>query len=108
MIKRDRLHTAIKKSDDPQVLAEYKYYRNMVVSEVRKARRELDEKIDKNISHINVSDKRWWQLCKEALGTSSSRLDGPLLDGKRLVSENSVKANLLNDFFCITVHPRYY
>ena len=99
MRKRDRLYIRYKKTLNENAYSEYKHYRNIVVSEVRKAKMEFDANIDNKICNGSISKSCWWKVCKSSLGMSKLSSGGPLNANGVLVTDDNCKANILNDFF---------
>jgi len=99
MTKRNRLYKQYKQSGDENTGSAYKKLRNEVVREIRKAKKDQQDKLDAKIFNVNTTSKSWWKVCKESLGASSSDLKGPLLLGNKLISNDQEKASLLNAFF---------
>lgn len=99
MRERDRLRREKNITRDPTVVEEYKYFRNMVVSEIRIAEERSKAKRNKEISCCNVTSKRWWRLCKESLGSVSVGADSPIMDNGKIITDNKHKAELFNQFF---------
>ena len=94
MRKKDRLYKILKQTQDQNVDASYKQYRNLVVSEVRKCKREHDAHLDNMISSGDVSNATWWKACKHSLGKVKKPTEGPLRANGRLITEDRENANL--------------
>ena len=97
--KRDSLRKEFLQNKDVTIGEHYRLYRNKVVSEIRKAKKQKENELDSHIS-AKLPPKKWWKLCKSSIAPQPGNLNGPLLDTYgNLVTESLNKAELLNDFF---------
>ena len=51
------------------------------------------------MSSPDLNSKQWWKYCKTIAKGTTQNVDAPLIDGNMLVSDNTAKANLLNNYF---------
>ena len=98
MRMRIRSYRRWKWTKDDNDYAKYKQVHNRVVMEVRKAKQEIENKIDFDLSQANGS-KRWWNLCKEIIGWNKGNLEASFIDKGHLVTDGKDIADLLNKFF---------
>jgi len=99
MHKRDKLYKQYKLTQNEETGIAYRRCRNEVVSAIRLAKRAHESKLDAGISNASHTSSAWWKTCKNALGTQQRTFEGPLLHGKQLISDDQLKANLLNCYF---------
>ncbi len=100
--KRDKLHKKVKRNPNNEAIkVRYKEARNKVVTEIAKAKFELEKERNSKISSVESSNKDWWKLTKSALVMTSSPSisNTPLLDGTDIITNDIEKANLINSFF---------
>ena len=88
-----------KKTGDQNSLSLYKNYRNKVVSKVRKAKAQYECYIDKKICKNEHLFTSWWKVCKKSLGMSVKSSVGPINSNGTLFTDDSDKADLLNNFY---------
>ena len=96
---RDRLWQQHRKSNNDDVYQKYKLLRNKVVNDIREAQIENEKKTNDAISNTNVGSKKWWSLYKSIISGDKSPSLGPLRDNDTIITDDGIKAELLNNFF---------
>lgn len=97
--KRDRLYKQLKHSACDRVREEYRTARNNVVSVIRDAKREYEERILHTISSENNKSRDWWKCLNQLRGKQTDRTIPPLVVNDNVINDNTTKANIFNDFF---------
>ena len=97
--KRNRLYKKLKRHDCEVNQAEYRVARNNVVSVIRAAKREHEERIMQTISNEKSTSKNWWKCLKQLRGNAVDDSIPPLVVNDRIINDNTEKSNIFNDFF---------
>ena len=100
--QRYRLHNKAKHTNIPEDWANFRKSRNLVISEVRKAKLDYFKKLDNKINNsATLGEKDWWKLVNTYLKgrCSTSSTATPLLVNDCVVNNPTDIANAFNDFF---------
>jgi len=100
MRERNRKHKIAKRKNRPLDWQQFRTIRNRVISEIRKAKRNYDEKLDHKINN-ECNTKCWWRLVKQYFkkGNNKSSKFPPLEINGEIIDDETSIANALNDYF---------
>ena len=100
MRKRNRIHKKAKRSNSRANWEKFRHFRNFVISEIRRLKKEHNEKLDNTIN-TKYGSKIWWRIIGTYMKNSNKRKSFfPHIEQNGIVFENDIeKANLINDYF---------
>ena len=100
--KKTRFYQKARLMNTPEAWARYRSQRNLVTSIIRKAKRDHNQSIIDQLNNLDHSNADWWKVVRTAFGCSRNQipaLESVDQDGTFFATDNSSKANLLNDQF---------
>ena len=100
--KKDRLHNVAKNNKTSHSWDRYKEARNDYFLKVKLAQSEHENKRYEAISrNENINTKKWWQILKQVYQCNDIfESIPPLENGQDIITNNTEKANLFNNYFC--------
>ena len=100
--KRNRLHKIANKKGTPTTWENFRKARNELKDKIRQAKTDHTTRTTEKIQQRNITNpKVWWSLVKEFYQkqASSRNLSKPLNVNGKVISEDTEKANVLNNYF---------
>ena len=97
--KRKRLYSKFKISKKPSDFENYKHIRNKTIAEIRKSKKSEVDKLAAKLSNNDIGPKDWWKTLKHFIKPEQSTSIPPLLNDDTILTDETEKASLLNDFF---------
>ncbi len=100
MRRKNRLHHKAKTRNRAVDWERFRIARNRVITEVRKAKRDFDSKLDSKVN-TESGTKSWWRMVKKYIKTnSSSNLQFPPVMANGTVLDQEIDiANAFNEYF---------
>ena len=97
--KRKRAYHKAKQIDTPRLWNKFKKLRNKVIKSIRLSKQQYLDQLSNKLKSNTLSSKDWWSTLKSFI-TPSAKSSIPTLekDG-HIYSDDTDKANLLNNFF---------
>lgn len=99
MRKRKRLYDKYKSSKNQSDFDNYKRVRNEVTKEIRNSKKAEIDKLSDKLKSNNLGQNDWWKTLKYFIKPEQSSAIPPLNKNGSIFSDDTDKANLLNNFF---------
>ncbi len=97
--QRKRSYRKAKRSGNDHDWARFRQLRNKTTTLIKEAKKSQTTKLEDELRSGNRTSKSWWATLKSFIKPSSSTSIPPLQSGDDIVSDVSLKANLLNNYF---------
>ena len=97
--KKKRLYDKYKKSNNINHFEVYKHFRNEVTREIRKSKQIVMNKLTEQLTLSSTGPKDWWKTLKHFIKPDQQRTIPPLNKDGEIYSDDTDKANLLNEYF---------
>ena len=102
--KRKRAYKKAKRTGAPLHWEQFRNLRNETITMIRKSKSAHTRNLAHSLKSGNLSTNNWWKTLKNFI-TPTIQSSLPCLQSEYgLVTDDSGKANLLNDFFCKQTH----
>ena len=104
--KRKRAYRRAKSRNNDTDWSKFRKIRNEVTKLIKETKLSYQNRQIQKLKLNSKCTKQWWSCLKSFIKPSTSTGIPPLLDNDNIISDNTLKANLLNDFFisqtCLT------
>ena len=97
--KRKRLYNKYKITKNIIDFENYKHLRNKVITEVRKSKQLQTDKLAEKLKNKDIGQRDWWRVLKGFIKPEQASTPPPLVKDDIVHSDETEKANILNDFF---------
>ena len=97
--KRKRAYRKAKSSNTPHAWNKFKKIRNKVIECLRKSKQQYFNQLSDKLKSENLSSKDWWPILKSFISPSSNSSIPTLEKDGLIFTDETDKANVLNDFF---------
>lgn len=97
--KRKRAYDKAKRSQNPIHWQAYKQLRNKTTDMVRHAKHHLSQKIADKLKQPDLKITDYWKILKQFISPTKKSSIDILHDNGNIITDNTDKANLLNNFF---------
>ncbi|XP_053383630.1 uncharacterized protein LOC128549901 [Mercenaria mercenaria] len=97
--KRNRAYDKAKISQNPRHWQAYKQLRNKTTDMLRQAKHHLSVKISDKLKQPDLKTTDYWRILKQFIAPTNKSSIDTLHDDGNIVTDNTDKANLLNNFF---------
>lgn len=97
--KRKRAYRKAKQTNLQNHWDKFKRLRNKVVSMIRESKKSYFVSLSNKLKSDSLSSKQWWTILKSFIAPNSKTSIPPLEKDGVIYSDDSAKANVLNDFF---------
>lgn len=97
--RKNRLHRKAKRTNTPTDWGKFRTARNKCNKEVVSAKMVYYADISEKIKSETVGARNWWSLVKSLVGDKNNRSIPPIDSNGELISDDSVKSELFNNFF---------
>ena len=97
--KRKRLYNKYKITKNIIDFENYKHLRNKVKAEVRKSKQLQTDKLAEKLKNNDTGQRDWWRVLKGFIKPEQASTPPPLVKDDIVHSDETEKANILNDFF---------
>ncbi len=105
--KRKRLYRRAKRTNINEHWASFRSQRNLVTSEIKKAKIKYNEELSNKLKANNTDPKLFWKISKQLFNSNNNQRSLPSLEyNDQLYESDSDKAFILNNFFYFTVNTR--
>ena len=97
--KRKRLFRKAKQTSNPASWQKFRRLRNKITSMIRLSKQNHINTLADKLKSETLSSRDWWPTLKHFISTSQTSTLPPLQCNDELVTDDTEKANLLNDYF---------
>lgn len=97
--KRKRAHKRAKRENTAILWGKFRKIRNETVNLVKRAKRDLDDKIAAKLKSDSISSKDWWRTFKTLIRKDKLDPIPPLIYNDCLIHDATEKANIFNKHF---------
>lgn len=97
--KRKRAYKKAKQINTITVWDKFKRIRNKVIDMIRQSKKKYTEQLSNKLKSESLSSKDWWSTLKSFISPSFKSSIPTLEKDGRIYSDDTEKANLLNNFF---------
>ena len=97
--KRKRAYKRAKRTNVANDWIKFKTLRNKTISEIRSSKKSFYDTIAAKLSSPTLSPKDWWTTLKSFISPNSTTSVPPLSLNRIIYTDETDKANILNDFF---------
>lgn len=97
--RKNRLHRKAKRTNTPTDWGKFRAARNKCNKVVVSAKMVYYADISEKIKSETVGARNWWSLVKSLVGDKNNRSIPPIDSNGELISDDSVKSELFNNFF---------
>lgn len=97
--KRKRAYKKAKRINTTRLWNKFKKLRNNVVSAIRQSKQDYINQLSNKLQSVTLSSKDWWTTLKAFISPSTKSSVPTLEKDGCIYSDETDKANLLNDFF---------
>ena len=97
--KRKRAHKKAKLQNTVECWRKYRKLRNDTVNSVKRAKKNLNDKLASQLESKNISSKDWWKTFKILIRKDKTDPIPALVHNGFSVTDPSEKANIFNDYF---------
>ena len=97
--KRKRAYKKVKRTNSESDWKKFKSLRNKVVQNIRDSKKSFYDKIAAKLTSETLSSKDWWSTLKSFISPNYKTAIPPLEVNDDIYTEETDKANILNNFF---------
>ena len=97
--KRKRAYQKAKQTDTPRLWNKFKKRRNKVIESIRQSKQQYLDQLSSKLKSKPLSSKDWWSTLKTFISPMSKSSVPTLEKDGHIYSDDTAKANLLNNFF---------
>ncbi|MCG8033360.1 MAG: reverse transcriptase family protein, partial [Candidatus Thiodiazotropha taylori] len=97
--KRKRAYRRARLTNEDRHWTKFRHLRNTVTSMIRESKRSYKQSLSDKLKSGALSSKQWWSVLKYFLSQNNPSCIPPLEKDGIVYSDETDKANLLNDFF---------
>lgn len=97
--KRDRFLKKFSLTKNSVLWERYRRQRNFVVTIIKRAKKDYNDKINRSLANPATSSKKWWNITKSFYKNKYSPSIPAIINNGELISDSKQKAEVLNNFF---------